>query len=208
MAKNIHAIPTTLYKDDLPDGYECYLYVGRMTGELKPTRPNSNISEFSFEMVDADDPTEMVLQMSVIRDPGEQLARWENVGDAVGIVVAFKGKEMFILEAYNFTRSKWFATGYYPHRQNKSFLGNVSLYKLDKLSMPVIIISAPLIVCMGIGLIPLGAMLWVFSIKSKQCKIVSQPDCRWVTGKKIADWITANAAYLAGSANASSDPSL
>jgi hypothetical protein len=200
---NIIGVPNDLWQSDLPIGYDCNLYVGQLTGRLQPMKANSNFSEFSFEMHDPEDPTEFVLRYTTLEAPAQELARWENAGDVVGVVIAFKGQKMFMVMAYNFTRRKWFGTDYYPHAQDKRPLSDMSIRDSHNLVM----ISVPLLcTCIGIILLPLG--LYANGLKSAQYRVLNPTSYRGVTAKRIADWITANASNFVASGNPALDPSL
>ncbi|HEY3783565.1 MAG TPA: hypothetical protein VGL56_20980 [Fimbriimonadaceae bacterium] len=203
MSRNIIHVPSELWQSDFPLGYDCNLYVGRMTGRLQPMATNQNFSEFSFEMHDPLDPTEFVLRYTTLEAPAQELARWENAGDTVGIVMAYRGQKMAMVMAYNFTRRKWFGTDYYPHAADKRPLCNMSIRDSHNLTM----IAVPLLcTCIGIALLPMG--LYANFLKSAQYRVLNPTNYRGVTSKRIADWITSNANSFASNASPALDPSL
>lgn len=208
MSKNVFNVPANLYANELPPGYQCTLYVGKMTGRLSPMKSNPNFVEFPFEITDAEDQTEMVLRYCAMIAPAEELARWENANDLVGIVIAWKGEDIFMVEAYNFTRKKWFATGYYPHVQDKTPLGNVAYHTIQRYSQVGIMLGIFSVLACGLGILIIGGVIYASAQKTKQYRVLNPTDYRGVTAKRIADWITANAHQLAGSSNRSLDPSL
>lgn len=203
MSQNIWNVPPELWRNDLPPGYECTLYVGRMAGRLSPMKTNPNFSEFVFEIHDADDPTEFVLRYHTLEAPAQELARWENVGDTVGIVIAHRGKRMSMVLAYNLTRGKWFGTGYYPHVQDKRPGQEITITESHNLVM----LSIPLLcTCIGFILLPIG--FYLNAMKSQQYRVLNPTDFRGVTAKRIADWMTSDALRLASTGNPAIDPSL
>lgn len=203
--ENTFPVPQELWEGDLPDGCECELFVGRLIGELKPISPKESASYFTFEIPDVNDPTEFVLRYNTYGAPAEALARWENAGDTVGIVIATtKLNRMAMVQAYNFTRKKWFTTAYYPHRKDMRPGQNVSLTTIRTL----IAIGAPTVIVGGIGIIPLIISFYLQWLRTKQFNVLNPPDYRGATGQRIADWITANADTLLAGGPHAIDPSL
>ncbi|MBX3110134.1 MAG: hypothetical protein KF743_13210 [Fimbriimonadaceae bacterium] len=204
MGECIFNVPSELWQSDLPQGYKCTLYVGRMVGQLKPMATNANFQQFSFEIHDAVDPTEMNLRYSTLERPAEELARWENVGDLVGVVIAHQGSKMDMVGAINFTRGcKWFATGYYPHSKDKRPLSGMPIEQSHNLVM----ISIPLLCgCIGVVLLPIA--FYANAMKSSMYRQLNPPGYRTETARKIMEWVGANRAALTGGANPSLDPGL
>jgi hypothetical protein len=204
MNQNIIAIPPELYKGDLPRGYQCTLYVGRMVGKLSSLPNAPSLQEFKFEISAVNDNTEMALCYLTYGAPAGELARWENASDTVGIVIAHKGKHMDMLLAYNFNRRKWFATGYYPHVKDLSPASRVSVENIRQgftLSMVAIALC-------GLGLIALPFLMFLSLQKHQQFKVLNPTNYRGKTALKIANWITAQTDQVLPSASPAYDPSL
>lgn len=204
MSQNIFNIPPEIYQGEIPPDYRCTMYVGRMVGKLSPLQDNPNFKKFDFEIHDALDPTEMVLRYTTMEAPASELARWENVGDVVGIVIASNEKDLEMVLAYNFTRRKWFSTGYYPHVRDTGIHNKLTVDQIRQYTM----LCVPFIFVCGVGCIGLPIMIYLGVKKTQQYKVLNPTDFRGATAKKIADWITANAANLARSGNPAIDPSL
>lgn len=208
MARNVFPIPEHLYEGDLPSGYDCHLFVGRMAGRLSNINQNQRFTEFTFEIADASDPTAFVLRYSAPMASGEELARWENVGDTVGIVIAANGQKLSMVMAYNFTRRKWFATGYYPHRKDRSRFGQQSWVETANSTQAMIALGTSLILACGLGIFIVIAALSMSARRSRAYSILNPQDFRGDTAGKIATWIAANANSLGSGGNRSIDPSI
>ena len=208
MSKSVLSVPRHLWEGDIPAGYELHLFVGRLTGQLAPLESNRNFTKFAFTMMDPADPTELLLQYSTMEAPGDELARWENVGDTVGIVMAHKGDEMSMVMAYDFTRKKYFGTGYYPHVKDTSPFGNTPYNQYRKTMHGLFTVGMLMVMACGIGLAIIGIAMYYDVGKTKQYKVLNPTDYRGETVKKIADWITQNYSALGSSGNPALDPSL
>lgn len=203
MGQSVVPVPKELWSSDLPPGYSCGLFIGRMVGSLRPLPDNPNFSAFSFEITDAHDPTEMLLRYTTLERPAEELSRWENAGDVVGIVMASKGARMFMVEAYDFTRGKHFWTGYFPHVKDKRPLQEMTIQESHRLTMLGVVLVCT---CVGFVLTPVG--LYANAVKSSQYRQLSPDGYRAETAARIAGWIKSNANSLAAGGQPSIDPSI
>lgn len=210
MSKNHIAIPPELYVDSVPPGYECSLYVGRMAGQLGTTErlwKGQHYPAFTFEITDVDDPTIWLLKYHTFGASGEELARWENHGDVVGLVMASKANHIALVLAYNFTRGRWISSDDFPHKQDSRPWTRMDFYKFRKmmnlLLIPVILSSF----CMAIVVL-FPAWLFVMATAYKPFLTVNQSPFRRETARRIADWIAKNQGMLQGNADRAIDPSL
>ena len=204
MMENIFTVPPDLYQGDLPNGFLCTLYVGRMTGKLGSVTQGGSLPQFSFEIYDPTDPTEVVVRNVTYGAPAGELARWENAGDTVGIVIESKSETVEMVLAYNFTRRKWFATGYYPHTRDHSLESKLSV---DNLRQYMMISTVGILLC-GLGLIGMIACMYLSMRKTQSYKVLNPTDYRGDTAAKIVQWITANADRISQRAVPTLDPSL
>ena len=189
---------------DLPAGYECTLYAGRMVGKLGAYGNTKSLQKFNFEMYDADDSTAMVLRDVTYEASAEELARWDNAGDTVGIVIASRGNRMEMVLAYNLTRRKWFCTGYYPHAKDLGLASKMSVPDLESFSR----FSFYSVFLCGLGLVLLPVAYILGSSKTAQCKVINPPGYRTETARKIADAIQANERLFVQRTGPAADPSL
>jgi len=204
MSKNVFAIPPDLYQSDLPNGFLCTLYVGRMTGKLGTVTQGGSLQQFTFEIYNEADPTEMAVRYVTYEAPAGELARWENAGDKVGVVIAHKGEVMEMVLAYNLTRRKWFATGYYPHIKDHSLASKLSVAKLREYTM----LSMVGVLLCGLGVIGIIVCMFVSMQKTQTYKVLNPTDYRGATALKIANWITTNEAMFVQRTGPAADPSL
>lgn len=184
-----------------------------MTGHLGTREgmwQGSAIPQFSFEMVDVQDPTIWILKYTTLGAAAEELARWENVGDTVGLVIESKKNRISLVMAYNFTRGRWFATDFYPHRKSRALWSRMDFYKY--MTLMNIMGGVMVLACLATLLVgtPVFLPLWLFCISRafKQYKTIHKVPYRVATAQPIANWITAHARELAASGNPSLDPSL
>lgn len=219
MAKNIHNIPVELYKHELPHGFQCHLYVGRMIGQLGQREAmfrGRDIASFSFEMADATDPTLWILKYNTMGAEAEELARWENHGDLVGLVIQSRPKRLFrpghisLLLAYNFTRQRWFSTDTYPHKKDLRPWSRIESNRYLKIMHIIDVMMIPIaIITFVIGFLLLyPPFLLLKSRIFRLYKTINQSRYRRESAKPIADWITNNSGFFASSGNSSIDPSL
>ena len=207
MAQNVFQVPEELYRDGLPMGYDCTLFVGKTVGRLGTTEgllQGRPIAEFCFEMCNTADPTEWVLRYHVWDQAADQLARWDNAGDVVGLVIAKKRKRKRIdlVLAINFTRDKWFSTDSYRHRRDYG-LWNWMSFTWFKVFMNIL--SGAAVLTCGVGFIPFFYFGWRYY---KQFKTVHACAYRRETAQRIEDWISSNRNWFLQHAHSSDDPSL
>jgi|GEM_PF-6509911 len=192
MSPNIIAVPQELYRNDLPSGFDCSLFVGQMVGRLGPHPGSQTLKEFNYQIPDPQDTTEVLLRDVTFESPAAELAKWENAGDTVGIVMAYKGERADMVLAYNFTRRKWFGTGYYPHVRDYGIATRMTVGDISKYAS----LCLPAILLCGLGCLGIPVLMVIGMQKTAQYRKLNPTDFRGATAQRIAQWIAKNESQI------------